>query len=169
MELATPITETYMEVRNLIFKTVHSFRAKYGGDLEELMADANTHFMKAHRTYNPDKGPFLHWVKFQVRTELLETLRKTVGQNNRLPRRNLNLGTMPTKVRFNLLDFLGDLSEDAATVVRLSLDCPSEIKRAIGGRDPRKCRLAIASVLKSLGWNARRVGRAYVEIRKALT
>ena len=43
--------EAYELVKNLIFDQVHKFRRKFGGDVDELVGEANLAFMKGHTQY----------------------------------------------------------------------------------------------------------------------
>lgn len=153
------ITESYEDVRLLIYSTIHRFIRSYGGDFEDLLSDANEFYMLAYRTWDRNKGPFPSWVRFQVWTELLERVRRNTSKNNRLPRLYADITTMEHKRRFSLEDFTFDLSADAAEVVKwITLNPP---------KGPSKLCI-VRKHLNQQGWSGERIDEVFEEITEAL-
>ena len=67
--------------------------------------------------------------------------------------------------QFSLEEFIEDLSEDARTVVKLTLDCPREIQRAFRLQKRRW----VKDALKTAGWSMNRIMETFKEIQEALT
>lgn len=169
MELVMrPIEETFAEMEQKIVAWVRRFERTKGGQFTELLSIAYDAFMHASRTYRPEKGPYEHWLKFTVWTEMLEVLRKDMGRNNRLPRRALDFANYAAKSHFDSEVFVNELTSDAAIVARLALESPAELGHAGRSPNPVRRRGAIEAFLARLGWAAERISDSFTEIREAL-
>lgn len=160
--------ETFLEVQDLIRKQVWGLIRTYGGDFDEMMAEASYLFIAA---YNDWDGivPFTTWVSNWIRWSLIDQLRIRIGHQARYTyvddevlTRNIN--------NWQPADLLEELSTDAAMVVKLVLETPAEIASIIEGKggQPRNYRSTIRSYLISLGWTAKQISDSFAEIRAAL-
>lgn len=165
------LNETYIDVEKLIKYTVHQFIRQYGGDFEELAAEANLLFIHAHDKYDESKGKLVSWIRFYISKNLLESLRRDLMRNKRVPRIALDLELVAsTRREFKLNDLLEDVSNDAATVLRLAVETPIELRRQFeykGGK-PRNIRSCLRAFLIKAGWCSSRVTEAFEEIGSAL-
>lgn len=165
-------SETYADVQEKLDKLSYAFVRQYGGNYEDVRADANLYYLRASELYNPGQGSFEQWVCHRVWLNLLEVVRVQAKRNARLPRSAVELGTLADR-RFDMVEFLDELSDDARTVVRLlfvgNRDVAlAEIQRGGLKPKPHQTRNAIREYLRDVGWGAGRILESFQEIRKAL-
>lgn len=166
------LNKTYYDVEKLIKYVVHQFIRQYGGDFEELNAEANLLYIQAFDKYDESKGKFASWVRFYISKNLLETLRRDLMRNRRVPRVALNFDLVPTNHHeFDYRDLMEEMSEDASIVLRLAVDTPAELCRQFDnkGGKPRNIRSCIRAFLVKAGWASARVTEAFEEIKNVLT
>lgn len=167
-------TETYADVEKLIYDTAWKFRKQFGGDIDELIADANTHFMRAYTatSFDPLKSCFTTWVRNIVWRGLL-------ADHTTARRRRVRV--IPTDVEFQepakedrsgkIGEMLTELSEDAKMVVSLVLQPPAELyyESVRRGDKPRNLRSALRDYLHTIGWGLERVAESFSEIKDVLS
>jgi len=158
------LTETYKDMRGLVSETAFRFWATYGGDLDDLKAQANLIFIHAVDDYDSSKGTKLStWIAYRIRKRLLDYIR-----NNYEPV-HLSLDYLKTeygvdnthflyedfsfiegdldfamsKLRpdesFSVIELLDELEQDAHIVLYLFLSTPKEVIKSIF--DNKKFRL----------------------------
>jgi hypothetical protein len=160
------MAETYEDVKMLIYKTVHGFIKRYGGDFDELMAEANYSFVRNTPKHDESKGPYIAYVKFSIWNDLLSLQRAS----RRHCHSELNDNTSSTVSPSRIPEIIEDLPSDAKFVALLVLEAPEELATMMlneGGR-PRGARRAIKQYLSNLGWTAEQVKRSFEEIGEAL-
>lgn len=166
MSKTSPINDTYADVEKLIYHVANKFRAKHGGDIEELISEANVAFMKAYKHFNPKRGAkfstFLHWV---IWNHLLSFAKKPS-----LPVVDAGQVLDNQPEAFLVWDFIDGLTEDAAIVVDLVFASPAElIESAEGkGNQARNWRSSIRDYLLQRGWGTDRIINCFSEIAAAL-
>ncbi len=169
-----PITDTYDDVRKLIYKLCYNFHIKSGIEFEELVAEANLAFLKAYKAFNPKRGAFttlLYWsvVHHLQRIAVQRSKRSKVWKTN-LP--NSNLIQMHVKIAgdFNLPKFTESLSRDGKFLVELIFDGPNEIGKALRTIriEKRNWRKILKIHLKTIGWSGCRISKSFREVREAL-
>jgi DNA-directed RNA polymerase specialized sigma24 family protein len=172
------IEETHREVALLIYDIVHQFQARYSGDFDELLSEAQEHYARAYHDYRTDRGAsFSHYVWFRVWNGLVSTVRSNANRARLLRRQPAEaLDSRPVEqpepMSFVLREFLAGLSEDAREVAKLALESPTEISAAVfqrGDCTPQNMRAAIREYLTDLGWAGSRIKESFREIRYALT
>ena len=174
MEAAYPTQdEAYEQVKNLIYDTVWKFKRRYGGDFEELLSDANYHFIEAWNDYDPDYGTKLStFVRNAIWFNLIDQLRRKATRDRHIMVSSVTIENQGyTQTRNDPIGDLADeLTEDAKTVLELVLNSPAEISAAIWtkGGQPRNFRSCIRTYLQRLGWTAARVTESFDEIRQAI-
>lgn len=167
----TSCEETYHDVENLIYDLCWQFKRKFGGDINELIADANTHFMRAYQaqSFDPSKSKFSTWVSNIVwRGLLCDHTRDRTRRVQVIASEKMDLNE--AKLESKLLAAMAELTGDAATVLRLVVDMPEELaaaSRARGGQ-PRNIRSALREYLAGIGWSYERVAESFDEIRSIL-
>lgn len=169
--MQTPCEETYEDVQNLLYKISHRFKAKYGGEFEDLFSQANEHYLAAYNSYDSNRTKFSTWLWFTVWHAMLETMRNAARKHGQCPRDySIELTTVSLREQFDLQTFIRDVSEDAATVVKLLFECPHEISEAFA---PSKVRISsirtnLVNRLLSMGWAGKRIACVFQEIKEAL-
>lgn len=159
--------ERYQSVRRMVYGLVIAHVRRYGGDWQEAVQEAHLAYATAADSYDATRGAFTSWVHRHVRLRLMTLTRR------RLRRRKLGDGVrLPTAVtqqdRFDLRRFIGELSEDAATVVRLVAETPGELLLGENRSTAAARQSRLAGLLAELGWAGRRVASVFQEIREAL-
>ncbi len=169
----------YGEVAEVIRKTAHAFWRRYGGNLDDIMADANTAFMMGHRDNLqrslPD--PFHVQVRRWVWYGLFDEYRVRCRRHARCPQeRGADITAHPDPYAadtgaFCMAALCEGLSADGALCVRLVLEPPpaiADVATAKGG-EARNIRSTVrAYLLQEYGWQRDRVNDAFSEVREAL-
>lgn len=191
------VAETYSDVRSLLDDIVQAHHRKYGGNPDDLRADANSLFIEAYDKYDSNKGDFFSWTKYFVWMRLLYNRRLQLRESKRYS--DLN-DDDPSLMRrdpsyFDLEEFISAISPDAGMVVRLALQGESQQggkseqgeqggrrvkahKNKGGSRTkplpnkgvgrPETRGMQLKRYLKDLGWSLRRIASTFTEIREAL-
>lgn len=160
--------ETYQEVEMLVYDTAHKFVRRYGGEIDETIAEANAHYMAAYDTYDENKGSFSSWVRFRIWNGLMETVRKRLMRKARCAPVEIDLSLQPVSPsHFHLFEFMDELSEDSQEVVSVIIQTPGVVFREEGG-DSKSPRDTLRTYLKKLGWGAFRITECFQEIAAVL-
>lgn len=143
-------------------------------DADECVSEANVAFLEAYHTHD-GRTPIRKRVNHRVYHHLLDRSRRWARRDARhreqsLPPR-LPAPAAP-ETPFDRDGLLSRLGADAATVVRLLLETPSELADAIrGDRNPGPASIKSclrAYLLENLTWGASRVVAAFREVGEAL-
>lgn len=174
------LTETYKDMRELISATVRKFWNAYGGDLDDLHAQANLLFIYALDDYDSSKGAKLStWLTIRIRTGLLDYRKAGYKSKHLLIEDLLADGLSPDfieakskiKKNFSVMELLDELGQDAHVVLWLFLTTPKEVmqdildskKRVDGVRSCMKNRLY--NRLRQMDWTIRRIREAFDEVK----
>lgn len=161
--MSRAVEQTFLEVRETIRRTARSFALRHGGDVEELEAEGNYHFLRAYQLYRPEKGPFDLWVKRRVYYQLLETARNMARTNARLPRTALK--DYHAK-RDGYETLVGELGEEAREVLSLVLE---RANFSTGKKGHGTGVLGwVSSALVEAGWEMTKIQSCFKEIKEAL-
>ncbi len=168
------LTEVYIDVEDLIYSTVWNFKARYGGDFDELKAEANLIYVLVFDSHNESKGAFSTWLYFCIWKGLLDFLNE-VRKKDRcgVVFHNLNKAKNSVKIptTFHLFEVLEEVGQDAKTIIKLTLYPPEgiteeDLKR---GCSACKTRIRLKVWLRyRLGWSQKRIRETFREIRRVL-
>jgi hypothetical protein len=168
------------QLENLVYHTVRAFQRRYGGDFEDLFGEAQLAFMKAYTSFdpNPQHGNGNYhiggWVKFVIWNRLKDALAIKIRHDDRLKRVGLpnqgaeeffneaNFGSLEDTPGFSLDKLLGEVSAEAADVIRYALSAPQPSQ-------PYQKQLALVRLLQELGWAGQQILKSFQEIREALS
>lgn len=168
----------YHEVERYIRSTCWKFHKRYGGELDELIADANLIFT----TY---AGIWDEWerrgrMKFRIaicnmlwrRMHYRGALRPA-RRAAKLKRHDLTEADVATEDRndFDVHEWAKTLSADAAFVVQAVMEVPIELRSYLMMREKNTglaFRSAVREYLKEMGWAASRIISSFKEIKEAL-
>jgi len=170
------MTETYEDVRDLIFETCWKFQKGHGGDIEELIAEANKLFVLAYNSYNSEKSQFTTWVVTSIKNGLKRFVQTEWRQSHaslaRIKEHN------PSKYErtepFSVLDLLDEMEKDAHIILQLFLDTPREVfeDAVCSGKKPKHIQVCIrrrlGNRLRQMGWTIRRITESFDEIAKVI-
>lgn len=171
------MTKTYEDVRNLIFETCWRFQKGHGGDIEELIAEANKLFILAYNSYDSEKSQFTTWLVFKIKKGL-ETLIRTEWRQSH-PSLSRIKGHNPYQENeytesFSVLELLDEMEKDAHIILQLFLDTPREVfvSAICSGRKPKHIQVCmrkrLRNRLRQMGWTIRRITESFDEIAQAI-
>ena len=163
-------SETYEEVQDLIRHTVWRLCRRFpGSDFDELMAEAETVFLATWLEYD-GRTRFSTRLNHEIWFALFERLRCRAREKQRYADVE-DLDSVETGRTFDLPAWLSELPADVAVVVRLVLDSPADVVRAVresGGR-PRNYKRTVKQYLRTrLGWSWERITETFDDVRRAL-
>lgn len=177
----TDIDEGYALVRNLIFDQVHRFRRRYGGDVDELVGEANLAFVRGHEQFvggvmkngQPIRTEYHRHIRYWVWYELFDAMRARLSRHALVaivPVADYGDYNLAAPAGFDAMEFADELSEDARYVAQLVLDPPVAVSRVAvaKGAQPRNFRSTIRDHLKDRGWANARINAAFGEIKETL-
>lgn len=161
--------ETYLEVKPVILAAVRDIYKRFGGNFDDILSDANTAFLEAYESWEPEKSSFTSWLRLRIFSTTVNNLRHSCRDHARYEHVDDSQLTRPTG-SFDPKSLLEELTEDARIVVQLTLETPAELEavvRAKGGQ-PRNLRSSLRSYLAEMGWTACRIAESFNEVRRVL-
>jgi hypothetical protein len=170
--------EGYALVRDLIFHQVYKFRRRYGGEVDELMGEANLAFVRGHaqfqggrrRNGQPISIPYSIHIRYCIWFELFDAMRARLARKAKTRFVSLESCDPAARTDFDMMGFVDGLSADARYATQLVLDPPTSIAttaEAKGG-EPRNYRSTVRTHLKHEGWETKRINAAFAEIQETL-
>lgn len=157
--------DAHKGVERLIYYLAGKFRRKYGGNFDDLYSHAEELFVHAYYTFDPTRCPFDKYVRKTIWWGLLEKKKVSARRLAKHPEDSdpaLRLDLTAQPKHFDLRLMLTDLSDDAATVVKVLLDLPKERSKA-------RVRVSLVRrMLHEAGWAAKRILETFTEISEAL-
>lgn len=165
-----PITDTYKNVRNLIYQICLDFHHRFNVDLDDLLSEANLIFPYVHKKYDRKKGEFTTLIHHAVSNRLkLFVTRKAKRDKKKNSISNFDWKFTATK-EFNWKEFASELPIDARYVVHLIFEGPKEIGEMIfkEGESKRSWIRALKSHLFDIGWSVPRIMESFKEVRESL-
>lgn len=163
LAIGTTYTDSLPKIRSVCSR----FARRYGGHVDDYIADAGALLMRAHAEHKPEEDWDSHlyrWIWFP----LLDARRVELRRLSK--REAIDPDTVPTGEGFDLNALLEDCSADAAHVLGLVFCPPAKLAREIKGKggEPRNVRSSIRAWLDANGWDKDRVADAFAEIKAAL-
>ncbi len=168
------LTETYIDVQNLINKIVWKFCNEYGGVFEEYQAEANLSFILAYNTYNENKAQFSTWLYFYIRKRLLTYTKRLYEQwpyPNTMNEYTLEyIQNEKIYSSFSPMELLDEANEDVKLLINLIWEPPPEILDAKikSGNHPCHIKIVLRNYLFKIGWTGRRIKESFEEIERIL-
>lgn len=176
----SPIAETYDDVQGLIYQTVGNFHRSHGGDFEEMVCVANMVFMDVYAKFDSARGCLTTVLKTSITRRLIDHM--VIGGRRSKRTSSLDVTdeiTGKTKaalvearseVSFSAVDYIKQMSSDAAAVLKLVLDAPAEVLQVVEARKETAAgwRKAIKTYLEGVGWSASRIAESFSEIGEVL-
>ncbi len=158
----TATDNLYLENRRRICSCVNRFAQVKGGDRDELLSEANEHFITACRTYEDDHGADVGtWIYYRI-WHGLQSTRRTEDRRNSHRNGALDVDDAPRNERGLFIDdLLANVSDDAATLVRLVLRT-----RKRTGQRPAEVKKHSIRTLLGLGWSGPRIAAAFNEVKE---
>lgn len=186
------IEENFLSVEKLLHHQAHKFQRYYGGDLDELLSEANLIFMRANAHFQERQAQGTQPVAYatEIRTwvwhRLFDEMRIRLRREKRAKFHSLDASNAgehksglsfvanaipaPVKPSFDRESFARVLSDDARFCAELALNPPKVLEkkgRAKGGCG-RNYKGVIRAHLVWRGWDSTRINEAFAEIAEAL-
>ena len=158
------VEQTYMDVENLIRKTVWKFQKKYGGEFDELFAQANLIYMLAYNDYERGRSQFTTWLHFRI----IKGLQQQLRENYKTPRINdevTNLEEIAVFYPKKSMNLLEDLfKDDVKNLIEMAIKAYNEHGKL---QSKRSVSYYIRKHLqKDLGWTVSQVNKKLKKIKK---
>lgn len=162
-------TETYEDVRLLLYRIVHNFVRCYGLPFDELLGEAHYAFARALRRHK--KHP---QVKFSTMVYFMATMRlKTYVKKLNKHRNHLEIKEELCGCEDHnsyLLTLRGELTEDANVVVSLLVESNEDMQLLLRLKGRPRSAQGVRGVLKEhlldIGWNKGRIEQTFSELRQ---
>lgn len=168
-----PINYVYTNVKLMIHHTVRQHKKHYVGDWQDLMAEANYHFVRAYHSYRPGVGTLSGWIHYRLQRDLLETVRTAARRNACISRKELHMERVPQRRSFNLHAILAEVSDDARTILELVVGphLNSLVTKKKSNKEPTamRKRCYLIRFLREVGWTAERIVESFQEIKEILS
>lgn len=165
------VTDTYEDVKMLIYKMSHKYAARHRVAFEDILSEAHRTFMRCFYNYNPTrfqtKAKFSSYLYFALSCELSTHLKKEHRHRGHLEIKEELVGAAEHDANFRVM-LESELSEDAKAVVALLLDTPSDMAVLFKWHDvrgKRGCLVALRDHLEDIGWGAKRISESFNEIK----
>lgn len=159
------LASTYEDLDMLIWKAVWNYWYSYGGELEELRAEANLLFVNAYDTYQETFGEITTWVYSQIYNRLrLAWSRRHSIETKQIPEDLEYPIKSPKKQRWEIWEELG---RDAQTMLRALMNGTTELTEEDLEKGFRACqtRKNIKLHFRRLGWTHLRIKETIKEIK----
>lgn len=168
------LAETYKDMQKFIAASAWDFWESYGGDFDDLIAQANLIFIDAFDKYDPSRGAKLStWIAFKIRVGLCEYMRNgNVYETPHIPIDDKFAETYPaSNDNFSVLEFLDEMEQDARIVLQLFLETPRDVMENILNSRKKTnhvqsaMRKRLQNRLRQIGWTMRRTREAFEQIK----
>jgi len=168
------LTKTYIDMQKLIAEVAWDFWNVYGGDIDDIIAQANLIFIDAFSTYDSSRSKITTWLTFKIKKGLLDYMRNgNLRESSKIKFDNVFAEIYPaSKKDVSVMEFLDELNEDAHVVLQLFFETPREILVDIQNSSRRidharaHIRRRLMNRLRQMGWTVRRMKTAFEEIKK---
>lgn len=173
------LTQTFLEFEEHINNIIRRFHFRYGGDIEELKAEANLMFVLAFDSYDEIKKiPFIGWVSFCIWKHLLNYIKKEYKQkfislDNQINDEN-TFNSIISKTPYHpfyLTELLDELHNDSKFIIRLLFNPPEKLKQRIlnKGTKPKNVRIGLKEYLREdLDWLGKQIKISFQEIKRTI-
>lgn len=174
------LEENYIDLEKMIHKIIFIHISKYGGDLDELLSEAQEKFLRACNTYNEQQGKLSTHVYNHVKNGLHEVGRRK-GKRNKLKiisieeikSENEDEDTLDLEDRRQKEDLpllLSEVGEDCKHIIHLIFFPPTDLHEEFQNYSKTE---NYKDCLKEylhfhMKWSLDRIREAFVELREAL-
>ena len=161
------LTETYEDMAGLVNHIAHKFWYRFGGDFEEIQAQAMFIFVEQAPKHDPSKKAKLTtWLYQQIMGRLRNWQRQQWGSH--LERLDEEMESSLKTETINPIDLLDELSSDALTIIHLLIHTPKEIINTMGQQSHRGLQASLKRYLKTLEWSQKQIQESFSEIIEAI-
>jgi hypothetical protein len=169
------LSEAFLDMEKMIFKIVLDHYKRYGGDLDELMSEAQEKFLLAHIDYDGAKGELSTYVYQKVKFGLVDLQRRNYRKLKGCKIKSLDevkgecQVTSPKKDA-DLTILLTQIGEDCANIIYLILFPPCDFHDEMNNyKRASEWRNCITEYLHfHMKWSLERIQMAFTELMEAV-
>ena len=170
------LKETYKDMEKLILKVTWRFQTRYGGEIDDLIGQANLLFIYAFDEYDETKKTKLStWLWHYINIGLWNYVKTENHKNNHISIDDEEVNINPqTSDSFSVIELLDELERDTLLIIRLFLETPNELIASVldDGKQMNHIqgfmRRRLRNRLKQMGWTLRRISEAFEKIKEAV-
>lgn len=164
--------KAFAKVQALIIYVAEKFQKDYGGDLDELIAEANFGFVSLYKKYDLSLQKLEHYMRYRIYQFLLDRCRKEQRAKRLFPQRDFEFDLAEAPDRegggFDKAEFLDRVDRKRKADVGRVVDTLFS-GDYFGYPSPTKARVALQGHLKKKGWTQWRIAHTFEEIREAVS
>lgn len=168
--------ETYKDMEKLVLKVTWRFQTRYGGEIDDLIGQANLLFILAVDEYDETKQAQLStWLWHYINKGLWNYVKAENHKNNHISiddeDKNINPQILDS---FSILELLDELEQDTLLIIQLFFETPNEIIQGVldDGKQMNHMqgymRRRLRNRLKQMGWTIKRISEAFKKIKEAV-
>ena len=170
------LEETYKDMEKLILKVTWKFKTRYGGEIDDLIGQANLLFIYGFDEYDETKKAKLStWLWHYINTGLWNYIKTENHKNNHISIDDEEVNINPqTSDSFSVIELLDELEQDTLLIIRLFLETPNELIASVidDGKQMNHMRgfmrRRLRNRLKQMGWTISRIKKAFEKIKEAV-
>ena len=169
------LSEAYIDTEKLIKKICWNFHRKYGGDVEEWIAEANLIFIDTYNSYDNQRGAFSTWLSLHIWKRLL-TYKSTL--NRQCPPVFANLKedvdlikfiidpTSITTPFFSSMELLDGMKQSTIELIEIIWNPPKKLTKMKikSGASPCHTKVALRKYLRKADWSWKRIQESFAEL-----
>lgn len=158
--------ETYRDVDKLIYRIIHNFIKRYGGEFDDLLSMCNEAFVEAYITHNHTLASFTTWLVPKLWHKMLREKHKEIVRCRRIPAvEHIDEITIPQRSHqeSQMPGFIERLSKDGKVLVSCALVCWIEQQH-----EGVPLLSAIKAACRETGMTHRAIAEARIELAGAL-
>jgi len=171
------LSETYEDMKKLIFKVSWEIKASHGGEINDLIGQANLLFIYALDEYDETESGLSTWLRRYIRAGLKNYIRSEQRHKSRHVQISIDSIDVNLQVfdSFSLMELLDEMGEDALTIVQLLFETPNDILLTALKSGKRMnhmksyMRRRLRNRLRQWGWTACRITKTFGEMRKVIS
>ena len=182
------LTATYEDMQNLIFETAWKYWRRNGGDIEDLVGQANLSFIRAVDSYDESKSELTTWIVVCINQDLRNYMVREYRQTHisiideKIKHSHLSvsnegehLDIQDSYNSISVMELLDEMEKDAHIILQLFLETPKEVIMNVleEGRHMNHLqgymRRRLRNRLRQMGWTIERIKKSFNEIKAAIS
>ncbi len=169
------LTETYKDMQGLVFETTWKYWRVHGGDIDDLIGQANLSFIRAVDSYNENIAELTTWISVCIKQDLRNYMVKEYKQTHiSINDESSNHDIRDSNNSFSVIELLDEMEKDAHIILQLFLETPKDIITNVleEGKQMNHLqgymRKRLKNRLRQLGWTLLRIQKSFNEIKATI-
>lgn len=170
------LTETYEDMQNLVYEAAWKFYYIHGGDIDDLIGQANLSFIRAVDSHDESRSKLTTWICVCIKNDLRNNMKNEYKQTHLThisiddENNYLDIPT-PDSDSFSIIELLDEMERDAHIILQLFLETPKEIIIDVLNEGKQinhiqgYVRKRLRNRLRQMGWTIKRITEAFNEIK----